>query len=238
MSPWCARWCAHALRPRACRAHALLLAFAHAGHATLAAAHALVTEQSAVLPLSFHTRSGELKACRDAAGAGLYELDFPATPPAAPPHAAAAPLTAALGAALGNTDDITWVGKAEGLNDLVVVMASEAAVRALTPDAASVAKLGGRGVIVTAQAPANADYDFVSRCFFPAAGIVEDPVTGSAHCALGPLWGARLGKSVMKARQVSRRGGELIVTLQPGGARVTLAGRAVTVMRGELIAPY
>ena len=209
------------------------------GHATLAAAHALATEQAAVLPISFHTRSGELRASRDPTGSGVIELDFPAAPPSAPPHAALAPLTASLGAALGGVaGDIQWLGKAEAINDLVVVLSSEAAVRGVRPDVAAIAALGGRGVIVTAQALPNADYDFVSRCFYPAAGISEDHVTGSAHCALGPFWAARLGKTTLRARQVSPRGGELLVTVQPGGARVTLSGRAVTVMHGELVVPF
>jgi predicted PhzF superfamily epimerase YddE/YHI9 len=89
-----------------------------------------------------------------------------------------------------------------------------------------------RGVIVTSAA-ATPGFDFVSRFFAPAAGIDEDPVTGSAHCCLTPYWAAKLGKTAMAARQVSARGGTVRVTLD--GDRVRLAGQAVTVLRGELV---
>ena len=90
-----------------------------------------------------------------------------------------------------------------------------------------------RGVIVTAQAEAHG-FDFVSRYFAPCAGIDEDPVTGSAHCCLGPYWQRRLGRTSFTAWQASERGG--LVRVDARGERVTLSGRAVTVMRGELLA--
>jgi predicted PhzF superfamily epimerase YddE/YHI9 len=124
-----------------------------------------VEQQAAQLPLSFHTRSGELKVARDAKTSSLLELDFPAGAPAAPPAAAVAPLAAALAAALSPSNaatlqaDIAWLGRAEALGDLVVLLSSEAAVRALSPDFALLAQLGGRGVVVTAPAPSPAaDY--------------------------------------------------------------------------------
>ncbi len=206
------------------------------GHATLAAAHALVTLESAQLPLSFYTRSGELRVTRDTVGGVLLQMDFPAAPPAEAPAAAASFLSSALSAALGGCAPL-WVGRAETINDIICVLASEEAVRAVAPDKEALTRLGGRGVVVTAQAPADAPYDFVSRCFYPAAGIAEDPVTGSAHCALGPFWASKLGKACLTGRQLSARGGEVIVSVQPEGGRVVLSGRAVTVMHGHLAVP-
>ena len=106
---------------------------------------------------------------------------------------------------------------------------SEAAVRAVRPDARTLGRLD-RGVIVTAR---GTDVDFVSRFFTPAHGIDEDPVTGSAHCVLGPYWQGRLGKSSFHAYQASARGGQVRVEVQ--GDRVKLGGKAVTVSRGELL---
>ena len=147
------------------------LTSACAGHATLAAAHALVSEQAAQLPLSFHTRSGELKVARDAKTSTLLELDFPAGAPSAPPAAAVAPLAAALAAALAPgaeaalQADIQWLGRAEAVGDLVVLLSSEAAVRSLAPNFEKLAQLGGRGVVVTAPSPSPAaDYGACCRC--------------------------------------------------------------------------
>jgi predicted PhzF superfamily epimerase YddE/YHI9 len=117
--------------------------------------------------------------------------------------------------------------------DYLVELESESAVRSLTPDLMLLAGLGGRGVIVTSRAE-TPGLDFVSRFFAPAVGIPEDPVTGSAHCALGPLWGKRLGKNSLVGYQASPRGGIVRVTL--AGDRVLLGGQAVTVLRAELVA--
>jgi predicted PhzF superfamily epimerase YddE/YHI9 len=104
-------------------------------------------------------------------------------------------------------------------------------VRALAPDLDRLARVPARGVIVTA--PAGDDrHDFVSRFFAPAVGIPEDPVTGSAHCCLGPFWSARLGKTELTGYQASARGGTVRVRL--AGERALLAGQAVTVYRAEL----
>jgi predicted PhzF superfamily epimerase YddE/YHI9 len=191
------------------------------GHATLACAHFLWQEHH-VKPRAvarFHTQSGLLTAAqRD----GWIELDFPAKP--AVPAVAPAGLAAAIGGAP--------VAVAKSEFDYGVELASEGEVRALDPDFRALRAVNARGVIVTA-ATAGGPYDFVSRFFGPAVGIDEDPVTGSAHCALGPYWQARLGKSVFFAFQASARGGEVRVEVK--GDRVQLGGKAVTVSRGELL---
>ncbi|HBH04271.1 MAG TPA: oxidoreductase [Candidatus Rokubacteria bacterium] len=191
------------------------------GHATLAAAHVL-WEESHLPPgvqARFHTRSGLLSA--DRRGAWI-ELNFPATPaePAPPPPG----LAQALGAPAAH------VGRTRF--DYLVEVDAEATLRGLRPDHAALAALPVRGVIVTSRAAAGG-FDFVSRFFAPAAGIPEDPVTGSSHCALGPYWGARLGKTEMLAYQASARGG--VVRVRLAGERVRLGGQAVTVLRGQLV---
>src|SRR5262249_10531591 len=115
----------------------------------------------------------------------------------------------------------------------LVELESDAAVRRATPDLARISQLPVRGVIITARS-AEERHDFVSRYFAPAAGVNEDPVTGSAHCSLAPFWGARLGKQEMVGYQASARGGAVRVTLR--GDRVGLGGRAITVLNGELLA--
>jgi predicted PhzF superfamily epimerase YddE/YHI9 len=151
------------------------------------------------------------------------EMDFPSRPPraeSAPPE-----LTRALGA------EPRWAGR-NGM-DWLVELADEAALRGLRPDFALLARLPVRGTIVTARS-AGGGADFVSRFFAPAVGVPEDPVTGSAHCCLGPFWAERLGKSELRAVQASERGGELTVAVR--GERVGLGGEARTVLRGELLA--
>lgn len=190
------------------------------GHATLASAHAL-WEEGHLRPgeqARFHTRSGLLTA--DQIGDWI-ELDFPAKPEqqAAPPDG--------LAEALGATPK--YVGR--NAFDYIVELDSEQTVRTLTPNLARLGKLPVRGVIVTSRA---ADYDFVSRFFAPASGINEDPVTGSAHCCLGPFWRSRLNKTEFVAYQASPRGGVVRVRLE--GDRVRLGGQAVTVLRGALLA--
>lgn len=191
------------------------------GHATLAAAHALwetkrAPEGSRVV---FATRSGELSAVR---AGGMIELDFPAKPvtPAVPPPG----LVEALG-----TDSISVYR-----NDLdyLVEVADEAAVLAVVPDHGRLRSLPTRGVIVTAAA-GDETVDFVSRFFAPGSGIDEDPATGSSHCALGPFWAPRLGRSTLTGYQMSSRGGTVRVRL--AGDRVVLGGHAVTVLRGDLV---
>jgi PhzF family phenazine biosynthesis protein len=192
------------------------------GHATLAAAHVLW--EAGLLPpetaARFQSASGLLTARRSD---GWIELDFPATPAA--PAAAPEALIEALAI------EPRFVGRSRF--DYLVETEEEDAVRGLRPDLALLRGLGVRGVIVTAPSLAP-EVDFVSRFFAPGAGIDEDPVTGSAHCCLTPFWSARLGKPSLMARQVSARGGLLKVSL--AGDRVLIAGHAVTVVRGELVA--
>jgi PhzF family phenazine biosynthesis protein len=151
----------------------------------------------------------------------LIEMDFPAK--VAERCEPADGLIEALGA--------HPVGVARNEFDYLVEMASEDDVRALSPDFAMLRRIPVRGVIVTSRASTKA-FDFVSRFFAPGSGVDEDPVTGSAHCALAPYWAPRLGKNDFVAYQASPRGGVLHVTLV--GNRVRLAGRAVTVLRGDL----
>ena len=195
------------------------------GHATLASAHVLWQSGrlSAGQQARFHTRSGLLTA--DLEDGGWMVLDFPATPPTV--CEAPAGLTEALGATP------LWTGRSRF--DLVVELADPSAVEKLTPNFSRIAELDCRGIIVTAAGapPGRAGVDFVSRFFGPASGVPEDPVTGSAHCALGPFWASRLGKNQLAARQVSRRGGDVRVSVV--GDRVHLRGQAVTVLRGELL---
>ncbi len=191
------------------------------GHATLAAAHVLY-ETGRVEPRDtarFRTRSGNLTARRE--GRRII-LDFPALPSAwadAPPD---------LAEALG----VKPVQVAKYQFDFLVELPSEAAVRDLTPDLARVALLPARGLVVTAVAT-TPGFDFVSRFFAPQSGVPEDPVTGSAHCALGPYWAERLGRTDLLAYQASARGG--LVRVGVRGDRIDLAGDAVTVVRGELL---
>ena len=116
------------------------------------------------------------------------------------------------------------------MNYLVELRSHQAVVN-LVPDFDKLAKLPYQGVIVTSVG--EVPYDFVSRYFVPAMGIPEDPVTGSSHCSLGPYWQAKLGKDTMMAYQASSRGGVLHVECTP--EKVYMGGRAITVMRGELL---
>lgn len=191
------------------------------GHATLASAHVLWEEGHlpATQQARFHTKSGLLTGDR---AAEWIELDFPAK------RAEAAPAPPGLAHALGVTP--TYVGRNQF--DYLVEVDTEAIVRRLTPNHAALAALPVRGVIVTSRAT-SPGFDFVSRFFAPGAGVPEDPVTGLAHCALGPFWQVRLGKSELTAYQASPRGG--IVRVRVAGDRVKLGGKAVTVLRGELL---
>ena len=200
------------------------------GHATLASAHVLFeTGRLATdAPAEFDTRSGRLTV-RHRASDGVsqrgdgYVMDFPATPPTE------APAPDGLADALGVQP--VWTGRTRF--DVFAVLEDEAAVRALTPDHAALARIDARGVIVTAQADRQPESpDVVSRFFAPGSGVPEDPVTGSAHCAIGPYWADRLGHETLSCAQVSARGGHVGVRVR--GDRVDLTGRAVTVYRAEL----
>ena len=205
------RWCTPTIEVDLC------------GHATLASSHVLL-ETGRVKPdakIRFTSRSGPLGAQRNGQ---WIELDFPVreeekieTPPE---------LVSALG-----TKSL-YTGK--NVDDYIVLVESERIVRELQPDLARLKSFctRGRGVIVTAQAETSG-FDFVSRFFAPGAGIDEDPVTGSAHCCLGPFWMARLHKNEFTAYQASPRGG--VVRVRIAGDRVFLGGEAVTVLKGELL---
>jgi PhzF family phenazine biosynthesis protein len=191
------------------------------GHATLASAHVLWSEGrfAPAASIRFHTKSGVLTASR--AGT-VIELDFPSEP------ASACEAPAGLAAALGA--DPVHVGK--NRMDYIVELASDNDVRRLKPDIKALGRIEGRGIIVTARS-ASAQCDFVSRFFGPAVGIDEDPVTGSAHCCLGPYWAEKLGKTDLVGYQASSRGGTVRVSVR--AARVALGGHAVMVHRGELL---
>jgi PhzF family phenazine biosynthesis protein len=195
------------------------------GHATLASAHVLWSIGAAAprATLRFATLSGELTARR---ARELIVLDFPATPaePAEPPAA----VRRALGA------DAIWWGRNH--LDWMAVLDDPAAVTSLRPDLGALVRDAGdvRGLIVTA-AGGRGGADATSRFFAPAIGIPEDPVTGAAHCTLGPYWAARSGRDELVCHQASARGGVVRVAVR--GDRVELGGRAVTVLEGALAAP-
>lgn len=198
------------------------------GHATLASAHVLWDSGRAPVgrPIQFATKSGELVATRsDEAGETWISLDFPALPPAP-----LDPLPAGLAEALGAVP--IWAGRSRF--DVVVELADEATVCGLAPDFSRLTAVEARGVIVTARAE-RSGVDFVSRFFAPRAGVPEDPVTGSAHSVLAPLWCRRLGRTRLVGRQLSARGGT--VRVHDRGDRVDLAGRAWTVAEGVLKVP-
>jgi PhzF family phenazine biosynthesis protein len=186
------------------------------GHATLASA-AVVMERlergrSAVV---FHTASGPLLVERSGAG---YLMHFPVRP------SESLPAPPGLAEALGVVPIEVYANKFNYL----ALLDSANVLRALAPDMAAIARMDRDGIIVTALG--DAGYDFVSRYFAPAKGIPEDPVTGSAHCMLAPFWAARLGKTVLRAFQASRRGGEVICRL--AGDRVELEGGCVFYSEG------
>jgi PhzF family phenazine biosynthesis protein len=189
------------------------------GHATLASAHVLFERLGYDRPaITFETRSGPLTVARH--GAQLA-MDFPVIRPrpcAAPP---------ALIDAFGRQPIEVLAA-----DDYIAVFDSEPTIRALVPDETRLRQLDLRGVAVTARGDRA---DFVSRFFAPKYGIPEDPVTGSAHCELTPYWAAKLGKTRLQARQVSRRGGDVACELH--GERVTLAGRAVLFMEADIHLP-
>ncbi len=191
------------------------------GHATLASAH-ILWEQG-VLPADrqgvFETLSGRLTA--DRRGEWIA-LNFPARPvrPVDPPPG----LLEGLG-----IERAGFVGRYR--EDYLVEVEEEAVVRRLSPDFSALLQVETRGTVVTARADGG-EYDFVSRFFAPAVGVNEDPVTGSAHCALTPYWSAKLGKQELTAYQASERGGVLRLSLE--GERVVIEGQAVTVFRAEM----
>jgi PhzF family phenazine biosynthesis protein len=186
------------------------------GHATLASAHVLFRHAFPALDrLTFDTKSGHLIVTKRGE---LLSMDFPARP------GREVEVTDALASALGRRPRAAYRAR-----DLMAVYGSASEIQALQPDFQRIAALDAFAVMVTAPGDG---VDFVSRFFAPARGVPEDPVTGSAHCTLIPYWAARLGKTELTARQLSRRGGELYCSLR--GERVDIAGRAVEYLRGEI----
>ncbi|WP_298335912.1 PhzF family phenazine biosynthesis protein [Ferrimicrobium sp.] len=181
------------------------------GHATLASAHALGGEAV------FHTASGTLACSR--ANNGEITMDFPLDPPTAIelPHEYA---------------HLSPVWSGIGVSDLLIVLDDPESVRSYTPDPAILGRAGTRCVIITAPSDRPAT-DCVSRVFAPNVGVLEDSVTGSAHCTLAAYWGQRLGKDQLYGEQASPRGG--FVSMSVKDDRVALGGHCVTVGRLELM---
>jgi PhzF family phenazine biosynthesis protein len=189
------------------------------GHATLATTHVLGRGAT------FHTRGGLLRCT--VPEPGRVEMDFPAATPTE--VSVPAGLATALGTAVLSVH--------EGGADLLVELGSVEEVRGLTPDLGALGRLPHRGIVVTAAGGADG-VDCTSRWFGPAVGVAEDPVTGSAHCALAPFWSVRTGRTTLRGHQASARGGVVDMRLEldgPHGDRVHLGGGAVTVWRGELL---
>ncbi len=188
------------------------------GHATLASAHTLFAHLDHASPdVGFQTRSGILTVERADAG---YAMDFPAGPTVPVDDPAAVE-------ALGTTPVEVRCSTMEHLRRMIV-LESEAHVRAATPDLSRIREdIPGGCLLITAPGD---EVDFVSRFFAPYCGIDEDPVTGSAHCMLAPYWAERLGRNDLRARQLSQRGGA--VGCQVRGDRVRLLGEAVTFLDG------
>jgi len=192
------------------------------GHATLASAHVLFERgyAEADATIRFQTKSGELQVRRD--GDTMLEMVFPSEP-------------ANQGFALELIENaIQTICSFHGANrmDAIAEVEDETVLRELKPDMSAIAALPVRGLIVTAAAD-DSSLDFVSRFFAPQCGVPEDPVTGSAHCCLAPYWAAKLGKTRLKGRQISARGGNVEVELS--GDRVILRGEAITIMTAEIV---
>ncbi len=186
------------------------------GHATLASAYVLFEElEYRHDTIEFETRSGRLKVVRSATG---YQMDFPTDMPKAIP-------VDGFESVIG----CTVLGAFQGVSDILLEVENEHQVRGLRPDFRAMAEYPVRGMIVTAPGISS---DIVSRCFYPAYGIDEDPVTGSAHTTLFSHWGAKLGKKEMTAQQLSARGGQVYGTLVNN--RVLLTGKAVLFLKGEI----
>jgi PhzF family phenazine biosynthesis protein len=188
------------------------------GHATLASAYVLALRKHNVWPVRFHTRSGMLTVAQDQDG---FEMDFPSRPP----QACETPVD--LLPALGLTAALVMKSR-----DYLVVVDRAEQVRALSPNFADLAEIetGIGGTIVTA--PGEGDVDYVCRLFAPSVGIDEDPATGSIHCTLAPYWARRLGKDMLRAQQLSARGG--FMKCATAGDRVKIAGSARLYLQGTL----
>jgi PhzF family phenazine biosynthesis protein len=199
------------------------------GHATIASAHALWQEGlvSASEPIFFHTRSGILTATRSSE---RIELDFPALEIWPEPPAVGLLEALRLYDSAGQLVPPTFTGKSR-FDSIVLEIDSPELLRRTEPEFYALGEVATFGVILTSRSD-DPRYDYLARFFAPAAGIPEDPATGSAHCILAPYWQQRLGKDSFTAYQASKRGG--VIHTQVKGNRVLLAGQAVTILRGEL----
>lgn len=190
------------------------------GHATLATAHVLYHHLDYPFPtINFNSRCGPLSV---EANENLYTLNFPTD------KIEKVTIPSSLEKALPVSILEVWKGR----DDYLVILETEEELQSLKPDFRLLAQLGGRGFLVSAP---GKEVDFVSRCFFPNAGIDEDPVTGSAHTSLTPYWGHRLGKKELEARQISARGGSL--SCRWLGDRVAITGKGVTFLEGQIHIP-
>lgn len=194
------------------------------GHATLASAHVLYDAAKVNLhtPILFDTKGGLLRAAPQPDN-NAFTLDFPTTPP----EQEAPPIELLKFLGVGET---RFTGRSRF--DWFLELESPEVVRGLTPDFEGLATLQTRGVIVSA-ANGSDDYDVVSRCFYPGLGVDEDPVTGSAHCCIGPYFARTLGRRELQCEQASRRGGRIGVRVEAD--RVYLTGKSVSVLRGHLL---
>ncbi|MEQ1543643.1 PhzF family phenazine biosynthesis protein [Methyloglobulus sp.] len=186
------------------------------GHATLATAHVIF--EILGYPkhvITFESRSGDLMVEKKGR---LLEMDFPACPPSP------CQIPENLIQALGHQPIEVFAA-----DDYMAVFGNEEIIRAITPNQTLLSQLDLRGVIITAP---GLEVDFVSRFFAPKYGIPEDPVTGSAHCMLAPYWAKKLGKDILTAKQLSKRGGSITCEIKDN--RVLLSGCAVTFMEAEI----
>lgn len=187
------------------------------GHATLATGHILITElNEPSTEIVFHTASGELTLSK--ISENYYKLGLPTDEV----------MVVFYEDGLDKLN-IDYVSVFEGTDDYLMILKDEQEVARARPDFKAISKLDKRGLIITAKGD---EADFVSRCFYPALGIDEDPVTGSAHTLLTPYWSRRLSKNDLLARQLSKRGGEL--TCQLKGERVNIFASAKTIIKGSL----
>ena len=188
------------------------------GHATLASAYVIKNFlEPHLAEINFSTqKAGVLKA---SAADGIYTLDFPSRMPQ--PCSVPDKLLPSIG--------ISTVVEVLRSRDYFIVLPDENAVKNIEPDYTLMKELDTIGVIVTAK---GHEADVVSRCFYPGAGIPEDPVTGSAHCNIVPYWSEKLSKTKLFCKQLSPRGGDLHCELN--GDRVLMSGKCVLFMQGEI----
>lgn len=189
------------------------------GHATLASAYVIFNYlDTDIESIEFESKSGPLYVNQH--DDGCIKLNFPAI------SVEKIEFIPGLVDALGSTP----VAMYQSTQDFLVIYDNEKEILSINPDLNKLSKLDLRGVIISSQS--NTEFDFVSRFFVPKCGVAEDPVTGSAHCILTPYWSRELGKTVLKAKQLSKRGGELLCEIH--NDRVYLSGNAVLYMEGEI----